>query len=152
MPQSQSVSGEFAQQWLSDFKALNPEKIQQEERSANGSDLWTWGNPPKGSAIVDGKLEKDPYYLHPWLNLTSNWLEESYNDPETGLPVNSYFDPVTGDKVYTYLNPRTGETYSTYVVPRIGKPYYLYTDTATGNQVKSYASPFGTSGISNQIY
>lgn len=150
-PEFQSVSGEFAQKWISNFDAQNPQKIQQEERSENGSDLWNWGMAPKGSTIVDGKLETDPNYLHPLLNLTSNWLGESYTDPATGLPMNSYVDPVSGDKYYVYSNPKTGETYFTYVVPRTGKPYYLYMDPATGNQVKSAVSPFGT-GLSDQVY
>jgi hypothetical protein len=143
-PQFQSVSGEFAQQWMSNYTTQNPQAIQQEERSENGSDLWNWGKAPKGSAIVGGKLETDPYYLHPWLNFSSNWLGESYTDPDTGLPVTSYIDPVSGDKYYVYLNPKTGETYFTFVVPRIGKPYYLYMDPATETQVKTSVSPFGT--------
>jgi len=150
-PEFQSVSGEFAQKWISNFDAQNPQKIQQEERSGNGSDLWNWGMAPKGSTIVDGKLETDPNYLHPLLNLTGNWLGESYTDPETGLPMNSYVDPVSGDTYYVYLNPKTGETYFTYIVPRTGKPYYLYTNPATGSQVRSEVSPFGT-GLMNQVY
>ena len=65
--------------------------------------------------------------------------------------MNSYVDPVSGDKYYVYLNPKTGETYFTYVVPRTGKAYYLYTDTATGNQIKSAVSPFGTR-LLDQVY
>lgn len=151
-PEYQSVSGDFAKQWINDFNAQNPQKIQQEERNANGSDLWNWGNIPKGYVLVNGKLERDPNYLLPLLNLTSNWLGESYTDPVTGLPLNSYVDPATGTKYYVYLNPKTGETYCTLVVPKVGKSYYVYTDPATGNQVKSEVSPFGTTGTLDQVY
>jgi hypothetical protein len=151
-PESQSVSGDFAKQWLKTFEGENPQKIKQEERTGNGSDLWNWGNIPKGYLLVNGKLERDPSYLLPLLNLTSNWLGESYTDPETGLPLNSYVDPVTGTKYYVYLNPKTGETYCTLVVPKVGKSYYVYIDPSTGNQVKSEVSPFGTTGTLNQVY
>jgi len=134
----QSVSGQFAREWLSDFLGQNPQPVR---TAGNGSDLWNWGGAPKGSTIVDGKLVQDPYYLRPLLNLSSNWLDETYTDPGTGLPVNAYVDPLTGTRYYVYLNPSTGKQLYTYVVPASGQPYYTYEDN-TGKQV---TSPSGTS-------
>ncbi len=142
----QSVSGEFAQAWISDFKAQSPKPVQ-EVHNDNGSDLWNWGKAPKGSAIVDGKLITDPNYLRPWLNLSSNWLDESYTDPNTGLPVNTYLDPKTGNMVYSYLNPSTGNpyyTYYSYLDPKTGKRTYAYINPLTGKPVYSDVSPSST--------
>lgn len=137
----QSVSGQFAREWLSDFKADNPQPVR---TAGNGSDLWCWGGAPKGSTIVDGKLVQDPYYLRPLLNLSSNWLDEAYTDPGTGLPVNAYVDPLTGTRYYVYLNPNTGDPIYTYVVPVSGQPYYTYLDNA-GKQATSSTPPSGNS-------
>jgi len=142
----QSVSGEFAQDWISDFKVQNPQPVQQ-LHSDNGSDLWNWGSAPKGSAIVDGELTTDPYYLRPWLNLSSNWLGESYTDPNTGLPVDIYLDPLTGNAVYSYLNPNTGRpyySYYSYLDPKTGKRIYAYINPLTGKPVYSAVSPSST--------
>jgi len=137
------VSGEFAQNWISEFKAQSPQPVQ-EAQSDEGNDLWNWGNAPKGSVIVDGELATDPYYLRSWLNLSSNWLSEEYTDAATGLPVNVYLDPLTGKKVYSYLNPNTGEpyySYYSYVDPKTGKQTYAYIDPMTGKTVYSAAAP-----------
>jgi len=139
----QSVSGEFAQDWISDFKVQNPQPVQ-EVHSDNVSDLWNWGSAPKGSAIVDGELITDPNYLRPWLNLSSNWLGETYTDPNTGLSVDTYLDPLTGKTIYYYLNPSTGRpyyTYTSYIDPNTGKRVYAYVNPLTGEPVSSAISP-----------
>jgi len=139
----QSVSGEFARDWISSYKAQSPQPVQ-ENHSTNGSDLWNWGKAPKGSAIVGGKLLTDPNYLRPWLNLSSNWLGETYTDPNTGLPVDTYLDPLTGKMTYYYLNPSTGRpyyTYTSYIDPNTGKRVYAYVNPLTGEPVSSAISP-----------
>ena len=153
-PDYQSVSGEFAQSWIKDFKEENglasPAIVREEiannegESDENDSDLWSWGTAPRGSKIVDGQLVRDPNYLRALLNLTDNWLDESYTDSVTGLPVNVYSDPLTGRKYYDVLNPKTGKllfAYYTYEDERTGQLVYVYTDPDTGEEVHSNSVP-----------
>lgn len=153
-PDYQSVSGEFAQSWIKDFKEENglasPAIVQkqiankEDESDENDSDLWSWGNAPRGSKIVDGQLVRDPNYLRALLNLTDNWLDESYTDSATGLPVNVYSDPLTGRKYYDVLNPKTGKllfAYYTYEDERTGQLVYVYTDPDTGEEVHASSVP-----------
>jgi hypothetical protein len=151
-PAFQSVSGEFAQKWIKDFKEKNatavPEiegnKGEGNQSEKSGNDLWNWGNAPRGSKIVDGNLETDPYYLRPLLNLSSNWLGESYTDANTGLPVETYSDPLTGKKIYSFLNPTTGKpffTYYTYLDANTGRLVYDYVDPMTGKEVYASSAP-----------
>lgn len=151
-PDYQSVSGEFAQSWIKDFKEDNglasPAIVQKEaannESDDNDSDLWSWGNAPRGSKIVDGQLVRDPNYLRALLNLSDNWLDESYTDSVTGLPVNVYSDPLTGRKYYDVLNPKTGKllfAYYTYEDERTGQLVYVYTDPDTGEEVHASSVP-----------
>ena len=151
-PDYQSVSGEFAQSWIKDFKeenglaspAIVREEIANNESDDNDSDLWSWGNAPRGSKIVDGQLVRDPNYLRALLNLTDNWLDESYTDSVTGLPVNVYSDPLTGRKYYDVLNPKTGKllfAYYTYEDERTGQLVYVYTDPDTGEEVHASSVP-----------
>ena len=141
-PNFQSVSGEFARNWITINKAQNPQPVQ--ESKGNGSDLWNWGKAPKGSKIDNGKLLTDPYYLRPQLNLSGNWLGDTYTDPTTGLPVQIYLDPLTGKTTYTYLDPNTGQpvfSYYSYPDARTGETVYAYTDPATGNLISSGSVP-----------
>ena len=148
-PSSQSVSGEFAQKWIKDFKEKNADakpvpEIEENKSEESGSDLWNWGNAPLGSKIVDGNLVTDPYYLRPLLNLSSNWLGETYTDSETGLPMETYSDPLTGKKIYRFLNPTTSKpffTYSTYPDAKTGNLVYAYVDPMTGKEVYASSAP-----------
>ena len=153
-PDYQSVSGEFAQSWIKDFKEENglasPAIVREEiannegESDENDSDLWSWGTAPRGSKIVDGQLVRDPNYLRALLNLTDNWLDESYTDSATGLPVNIYSDPLTGRKYYDVLNPKTGKllfAYYTYEDERTGQLVYVYTDPDTGEKIHASSVP-----------
>jgi len=141
------VSGEFAWKWITDFKEKNPKPVsemQGNKSEGNGSDLWNWGNAPRGSKIVDGNLLTDPYYLRPLLNLSSDWLGDSYTDADTGLPVETYSDPLTGKKIYRILNPATGKpffTYYTYPDAKTGKLVYAYVDPMTGKEVYASSAP-----------
>jgi hypothetical protein len=142
-PSFQSVSGEFAEKWIKDFKEENATPVPEIE-SNNGSDLWNWGNAPLGSKIVDGNLVTDPYYLRPLLNLSSNWLGETYTDSDTGLPMETYSDPLTGKKIYRFLNPTTSKpffTYSTYPDAKTGNLVYAYIDPMTGKEVYASSAP-----------
>ncbi|MDM7940411.1 MAG: hypothetical protein QUS07_08725 [Methanothrix sp.] len=123
----QSVGGDFGQTWISNFKAANPEPAQE---SSNGSDLWSWGGAPKGSIVVNGKLQADPYYYWKSLNFTNGWLGETSVDPYTGNPVYGYVDPNTGFVRYFYVDPSTG------------KPVYVNYDPATGTPTYGSVSPF----------
>jgi len=150
-PVFQSVSGEFAQKWIEDYKKDNdiadlPEagNIASNQSQDNESDLWSWGGVPRGSRIVDGQLERDPNYLRPLLNLTSNWLDEIYTDSDTSLPMEVYSDPVTGRKYYHILNPNTGNaffTYYTYVDDKTGQTVYVYVDPQIGKEVQATSAP-----------
>ena len=147
-PIFQSVSGEFAQKWIEDYKEENgivdSPKASLNQSQDNDSDLWSWGSAPRGSKIVDGQLERDPNYLRPLLNLTSNWLDELYTDSYTGLPMEVYSDPVTGRKYYHILNPNTGIaffTYCSYEDKDTGQTVYVYVDPDTGKEVKASSVP-----------
>jgi len=165
-PEYQSVSGEYAREWLNKSGAGGAGYSDSGETDSSGStgnkadsiineiaasnasngsrDLWKWGSAPRGSEIVDGELVTDPNYLHSLLNLSSNWLSESYTDSTTGIPVNTYLDPYTGRTYYVLLNPTTGDaffTYYTYTDSKTGRLVYVYTDPSTGEEVTASAKP-----------
>lgn len=152
-PIYQSVSGEFARNWIAEFQEESaktslpsePSETQLNQSENNQSDLWNWGGAPKGGKIVDGELERDPYYLRPLLNLSENWLDESYVDSQTGLPMQVYSDPLTGRKYYHFLNPTTGLsffTYYTYLDEKTGRTICVYTDPSTGEEVHATSPPY----------
>ena len=116
----QSVSGDFAKNWLNGYKAQNPEAAKENK----SGDLWSWGSAPRGSRIVNGELVTDTYYLSPWKNLTNNWLGDTYTDPYTGKPAYSFIDPKTGQTVYSYIDPKTGNPVYTTVDPFMSGPVY----------------------------
>ncbi len=146
-PNFQSVSGEFAQKWITNFKEENAKPVPEIDGSKsedNGSDLWNWGNAPKGSKMVEGNLVTDPYYLLPLLDLSSNWMGESYTDANTGLLMETYSDPLTGNKSYRFLNPNTRTpffTYYTYLDVKTGNLVYAYVDPMTGKEVYASSLP-----------
>lgn len=117
---AQSVGGDFGKDWISSFKAQNPQPSKQNLEN----DLWSWGSAPKGSIIVNGNLVPDPYYIWKSLNYTTGWLGKVYTDPSTGYPVYGYVDPYTGNPIYYYIDPSTGKPVYTYGYPSYGYPYY----------------------------
>lgn len=150
-PVFQSVSGEFAQKWIEDYKKEtgiadppgDSNTIANQSQN-NQSDLWSWGSAPRGSRIIDDQLERDPNYLRPMLDLSSNWLDEQYTDSQTGLPVKVYSDPFTGRKYHHVLNPNTGIeffTYCSYEDEKTGQTVYVYTDPDTGEEVQATSEP-----------
>jgi hypothetical protein len=154
-PEYQSVSGESARKWIENYTKENDvdsgaastatePQAQANESGENESDLWSWGKAPLGSEIVDGQLVRDPNYLRPLLNLSGNWLDESYTDTDTQLPVNVYYDPITERKYYKVLNPKTGKaffTYYSYEDEKTGQTVYVYNDPTTGEEVHSSSAP-----------
>jgi hypothetical protein len=95
----QSVSGDFAQNWIKNYLAKNPSPVPQ----VNNTSLWGWGSIPKGKALVGGKLVENYTYYQ---NMTSNWLGDYYLNPYTSEPINpadypGYTIPVYSNPVYT---------------------------------------------------
>jgi len=90
----QSVSGDFAKNWISDFKSQNQIS---DENLKNG--LWDWGGVPKGKKIVNGQPVDDAN-LSPLYNFTANWLGD--------LPMNApvYLD---GSSPYGYYGQTNGK-------------------------------------------
>jgi len=154
-PQYQSVSGEFAQKWIKDYQEKNGKSSPQAEDNQrsndnenkgeeSGNDLWSWGKAPLGSKIVNGSLVTDPYYLRPLLNLSSDWMGETYTDSTTGLPMETYSDPLTGKKIYIFLNPTNSKpifSYSTYPDLKTGNLVYEYIDPMTGKEAYASSAP-----------
>ncbi len=79
----QSLSGDYGRALINEFNAEKP--AAQVQKSGNAS-LWGWGNAPKGSEIVNGKLQNGinvtQYYMG-----TSNWLGDAYVDPYIGKTI-----------------------------------------------------------------
>jgi hypothetical protein len=122
-----SVSGEFGADWISAFKAQNPQTSNQNLEN----DLWSWGGSPKGSTVINGALVPDPYYVWKSLNYSRGWLGQVYTDPNTGYPVYSYIDPYIGMQVYFYMDPNTGRPvylngFSPFEYPYYGGAYPYY--------------------------
>jgi hypothetical protein len=98
-PNYQSVSGEFAQNWLKDYMAKNPRTI----TNVNNTSLWDWGNVPKGKELVGGKLVDNHTYYQ---DMTSNWLGDYFLNPYTSEPLDpakypGYYLPVYSSPNYT---------------------------------------------------
>lgn len=108
-PVFQSVSGEFAQKWIEDYRKetgiADPPRAGDTISNLsqnNESDLWSWGSAPRGSRIVDDQLERDPNYLRPMLDLSSNWLDESlYRFPDWSAR-EGLFRSVHWEKISSY--------------------------------------------------
>jgi hypothetical protein len=138
----QSVSGDFGKKMISTIRAS---EAQLAAASDNKSSLWGWGNSPKGTLVVDGNLIGDPAYTMKKLNVTNNWLEDSFVDPYgTAIHAYSYTDAVTGAPVTTYVDPNTGQSYYTYTDLKTGRLVYVYFNPETG--VPTYVSFTPVSG------
>jgi len=146
----QSVGGEYGQNWISSFKAQNPQPV---EESSESGDLWSWGSAPRGSMVVGGELIVDPTYILRNLTRTNNWLGDTTADPYSSNPAYTYTDPNTGNQIYAYTDPNTGQPYYTYKDPNTGKQVYVYVDPTTGQPTHVSLSPVAstnavTGGIS----
>jgi hypothetical protein len=138
----QSVGGDFGKKMIGTIKA---NEAQPAAASDNKSSLWSWGNSPKGTLVVDGNLIGDPAYTMKKLNVTNNWLGDSFVDPYgTATSAYSYTDAATGAPVTTYVDPNTGQSYYTYTDSKTGRLVYVYFNPETG--VPTYASFTPVSG------
>jgi hypothetical protein len=138
----QSVGGDFGKKMISTIEAKDTKPA---AASGNNGSLWSWGSSPKGTLVVDGNLIGDPKYTMKKLNVTSNWLGDSFVDPYgTAAPAYSYTDPATGEPVRTYVDPITGQSYYTYTDSKTGKLIYVYFNPETG--APTYASFTPVSG------
>jgi hypothetical protein len=136
------VGGDFGKKVISTIKTNDTKPA---AASNSNSSLWSWGNSPKGTLVVDGNLVGDPKYTMKTLNVTSNWLGDSLVDPYgTAAPAYSYTDPQTGEPVQTYVDPITGQSYYTYTDSKTGRLVYVYFNPETG--VPTYASFTPVSG------
>ena len=102
-----SLSGDSARAILSSLKANDS---QVNEASENDS-LWSWGNAPKGSVLVDGELLKDPFNTWKSFNSTESGIGQVGVDPYKGYPIYAYKDTSTGEMRYFYLDPYTKEPF-----------------------------------------
>lgn len=97
----QNVGGEFGRNAL---KSLN---FSQADTSNNSSGLWSWGNAPKGSLLVDGRLADDPLNTLNALNLSDGAIKVAGVDTYTGRTIYTYTIPKTGEVKYFYIDPLT---------------------------------------------
>lgn len=104
----QSVGGDFGRNVIGTFEANDTRSVAAGNNSSN-SNLWNWGNAPKGSLIQNGKLVADPFNTWKSLNYTDGWIGEVEKDPYTGYPIYAYKIPNTGETKYFYIDPYTGE-------------------------------------------
>ena len=70
--------------------------------------------------VVDGNLIGDPKYSMKKLNVTSNWLGDSFVDPY-GLSAPAYQPDPQEEPVKTYVDPISGQSYYTYTDSKSGK-------------------------------
>ncbi|MCX6673955.1 MAG: hypothetical protein NTY37_09280, partial [Methanothrix sp.] len=93
----QSVGGDFGKKMISTIEANDTKPA---VASGNNGSLWSWGNSPKGTLVVDGNLIGDPKYSMKKLNVINNWLGDSFVDPYgTAAPAYSSTDAQTGEPV-----------------------------------------------------
>ena len=134
-----SISGDFGREWISSFKAQNPQPAEQNLKN----DLWSWGSSPKGSIIANGNLVPDPYYVWKSLNYSSGWIGKVSVDPNTGNPVYAFVDPYTGMIINYYMDPKTGNPVYTNEYPTFGFPYYGMYSSDYGQTVYALPSIYG---------
>ncbi len=132
----QSVGEDYGKSLFGTLRTTNPEPA-----ASNNSSLWSWGGSPKGTSILNGGLAGDPKYSMKKLNVTYNWLGDSFLDPYGNTPAYSFTDPDTGAPVKTFVDPYTGQYYYIYTDSRSGKPVYVYFDPETGVPFYATFSP-----------
>jgi hypothetical protein len=104
----QSLGGDFGRNVIGTLKGAQTVAAANES-GENGSELWNWGNAPKGSLVQNGKLVTDPFNTWKSLNYTDGWIGQVELDPFTGRPIYAYEIPGTGEIKYFYIDPYTGE-------------------------------------------
>jgi hypothetical protein len=107
----QSLSGDYGRNVLSTV-ASNETQTDASGNNDSNSTLWDWGNVPKGSVVVNGKLVEDPFST-----LNSGDVSSLMN------PVG--VDPFTGKTIYSYQVASTGVTRYFYIDPYTEEPIYV---------------------------
>ena len=134
------------------MSSLKASDAQQTEEEEGNQSLWSWGNAPKGSLIVDGNIIADPRYTLKNLSVIRDWLGDSFVDPYGDTPAYSYIDPATGEKVKTYVDPLTGQHYYTYKDTNTGKLVYVYFNPETGEPIYASFTPISGQYIQEEEY
>jgi hypothetical protein len=128
----QSVGGDYGRSVIGTMTA-NETQAQTEAANNSSSTLWNWGNVPKGSIAVGGKLVDDP---------SSNLNSIDVSD---GSVSTLGVDAFTGNTIYYYKVPDTGVTRYFYIDPYSGNPVYV----EKGNFVTEEAGTGSTSTSSS---
>jgi hypothetical protein len=126
----QSVGGDYGRSVIGSMTA---NETQSQTEAANNSTLWNWGNAPKGSMAVGGKLVDDP---------SSNINSIDVSDGSVSV---LGVDTFTGNTIYYYRVPNTSTTRYFYVDPYTGNPVYV----EKGNFVTEQAGTGSTSTSSS---
>jgi hypothetical protein len=134
----QSVGGDFGKKMINTIKSSDTKPA----AAGNNGSLWSWGSSPKGTLVVDGNLIGDPRYTMKKLNVTSNWLGDSFVDPYgTAAPAYTYTDAQTGEPVQTYVDPITKQSYYKYTDTKTGRLIYVYFNPETGVPIYTSFGP-----------
>lgn len=111
MSNYQSLSGDSGRNILAILKADSSQSNETKDNTSENASLWNWGNVPKGSVLVDGKLVTDPFNSWKDFNSTESGMTQVGVDPYKGYPIYAYKVPRTGEMKYYYLDPLTGEPF-----------------------------------------
>jgi len=103
----QDVSGEYGRNALSSLESNDSSEQSTQNDSSSNNGLWSWGNVPKGSILVDGKLADDPLNSMNSLNLSDGAITVAGVDTFTGKTIYSYKVSKTGEVKYFYIDPLT---------------------------------------------
>jgi len=148
-----SVGGEYGRNVIGTIKAddnATAGGAAEEQESQNKSGLWSWGSSPKGTLVVDGTLIGDPRYTMKKLNVTKNWLEDTFVDPYgSGSSGYTYTDSQTGEPVQTYVDAN-GRSYYTYTDASTKKLVYVYFNAQTGEPTYASFTPLSGTGTADQ--
>jgi hypothetical protein len=128
----QSLGGDFGRDMISTLKGAQTQAAANES-SGNGSELWNWGNAPKGSLVQNGKLVTDPLNTWKSLNYTDGWIGQVEVDPFTGNPIYAYEIPDTGETKYFYIDPYTKEPIYVERGSTAGGANYAASSSASGS-------------------
>ena len=134
-PEFQSVSGEFARNWIESFKAENPQPVQESNVSTvenNSSNLWNWGGAPRGSRIEDGNLIADPNYIQGIPDLLV-----LYKDRWAALEVKKSADAKHQPNQDDYVAQMNADSFAAFIYPE-NEEYIL--DKLQQHMTKSHIS------------
>jgi len=139
----QNVGGDWGRSALSglNINAENATRQSAQNNSSGSNGLWNWGNAPKGSLLVDGKLVDDPLNTLNSLNYTDGSIKQIGVDTFTGVAIYSYTIPKTGEVKYFYIDSLTREPVYT-DSPNIAGAANASSPARTGEQAYSLPPVF----------